>query len=276
MEADVTRDQSAIPDLTLEQFRLGELPPDRAAAVGGRAAAEPGVGARLDALAASDAGIRGGADLQSLARSVADRLGDGQNARGWRPRWPAMVAAASAAAVLMALVAGGAVTRSRFWPGASNGPGVEPSGPDRIKGEAATLLVYRKAGASSERLTDGDAARAGDLLRVGYRASTPLFGVIVSIDGRGVVTRHLPTEGAAAAQLQAGAIVPLPEAYELDDAPRWERFFLVTSRIAFDAGPTLAAAERAAASALDGAESPATLSLPAGLDQSSFLLRKIP
>ena len=45
----------------------------------------------------------------------------------------------------------------------------------------------------------------------------------------GCVTRHLPAAGARAAPLSRARPVPLPEAYELDDAPGFERFFLVTA-----------------------------------------------
>jgi hypothetical protein len=107
---------------------------------------------------------------------------------------------------------------------------------------------------------------------VAYRCASRRFGVIVSIDGRGVVTRHLPLTGAAAAALEPGATTLLDRAYELDDAPRWERFFLVTGETAFDVQVVLDAARGAAAGA--GADPPPALPLQAPLQQSTFLLRK--
>jgi hypothetical protein len=289
----VTDSRLPISDLTLERYRLGELPEARARAVATRAAADADVRARLAALAASDAAFEESRGTDVVARAVTDRLarsrGDGALAaaggRGGagspRATWPGRGALAAAAAAAAVVVTAALWSAPGLWrPTAAADPdapgGAAASGPDRIKGDAAVLLVYRKAGASAEQLTDGAAAREGDLVRVAYRASSAGFGVIVSIDGRGVVTRHLPVEGDAAVALQTGEPRPLPDAYELDDAPRWERFYLVTSARAFEVAPVVHAAERAAAStASPGADAPATLALPEGFEQASFLLRKV-
>ena len=44
------------------------------------------------------------------------------------------------------------------------------------------------------------------------------YGAVISLDGRGTVTFHLPTHGTAAAELSGRGAVPLPRSYELDDA----------------------------------------------------------
>jgi hypothetical protein len=116
------------------------------------------------------------------------------------------------------------------------------------------LVVYRRKAAQasglpgSERLGDGARAARGDVLQLAYdKAPDGLHGVLLSIDGAGRVTQHLPEEGArAAAPLVAVREIPLPSAYELDDAPNFERFVLVTSHepfavaLALDAARTLA------------------------------------
>jgi hypothetical protein len=273
------RDPSSIPDLTLERYRLDELPADQIAAIRERAALDPILRRRLAALAESDAAIQHGRDGDWLARAVADRLtrADRRINREASPRlaWGRMGWLAMASAVVV--VGSAAIwSASGLWrPRAAASTAVAggpASGPDRIKGEAAVLLVYRRTGASSERLSDGDSARPGDLVRIAYRASSAGFGVIVSIDGRGVVTRHLPVEGDAAVALQVGEPTPLADAYELDDAPRWEQFFLVTSDRVFDVARVVEAARRTPPAS--GAGPPAALPLPDGFDQSSFLLRK--
>jgi hypothetical protein len=68
------------------------------------------------------------------------------------------------------------------------------------------------------------------------------------------------------------ATVLLDHAYELDDAPRWERFYFVTGNEPFLVSAVVIAAERAALVSRD--DTPATLSLPAGLTQSVFSLQK--
>ncbi len=71
--------------------------------------------------------------------------------------------------------------------------------------------------------------------------------------------------------MRPGDAVLLDHAYELDDAPRVERFYLIASEAPFDLAPVLAAARRAAAAA--GA-TPPLLQLPPGFEQSTFSLQK--
>ncbi|MDE2734261.1 MAG: ActD-like protein, partial [Gemmatimonadota bacterium] len=58
------------------------------------------------------------------------------------------------------------------------------------------------------------------------------FGAILSVDGRGTVTQHLPATGTEAVPLAAQDTLDV--AYELDDAPRWERFYLVAADRRFE------------------------------------------
>jgi len=268
----ITRDATRVSDLMLERYLLAELPADEAMRISFRAATDPDVRARLAALQQSDVEISEQYPDDLLARQVADRVARARPSRSparVAPRW---VALAGACAVIVAAVLWIPLPRH---PGDGNAAssGVGTLEPDRIKGEIASLMLHRKVGSGSELLTDGQTARRGDLVRVAYRTSSPRFGVIVSIDGRGVVTRHLPVDGGSAVALQQGSPIALEQAYELDDAPRWERFFLVTGEFAFSVQIVLDAASRAAATSRD--EAPATLSLPSDLQQSSFLLRKV-
>jgi hypothetical protein len=139
----------------------------------------------------------------------------------------------------------------------------------RIKGVTGrpTLAVYRRTSAGSERLADGDVARPGDLLRVGYTSAGRAYGLILSIDATGAVTLHLPPSGAVAAALEPGGITLLDSAYELDAAPRIERFYFVTGSGRFDVAPVLDAARRA-----HGV--PDALPLPPGLEQVTFTVQK--
>jgi hypothetical protein len=147
-----------------------------------------------------------------------------------------------------------------------------PGDTERLKGSAhPSLAVYRRTDSGSERLADGAVARPGDLLRVGYASAGRPYGLILSIDGRGAVTLHLPPAGDRAVPLTMGKTILLDAAYELDDAPRVERFYFVTGKEAFAAEPVLSAARREAAR--QGAV-PATLPLPAGLEQVTFAIQK--
>ena len=114
-------------------------------------------------------------------------------------------------------------------------------------------------------------ARPGDLLQLGYVSAGEGYGVVVSIDGRGEITRHLPAEGARAAALTPGREILLPESYRLDDAPAFERFVLVTSPRAFSVSAVLDAARAVAAR---GEARDAPLPLPPGLAEASTLVVK--
>jgi len=107
---------------------------------------------------------------------------------------------------------------------------------------------------------------------VAYQAAGRPFGVIVSLDGRGAVTLHLPQEGEQAARLGSSGSVLLDFAYELDDAPRWERFYFVTGEANFSVTPVLEAVARLGTGNPIGA--PDALALPDGLEQFIISLDK--
>ena len=113
--------------------------------------------------------------------------------------------------------------------------------------------------------------RQGDQLRIGYRAAGRPYGAIFSIDGRGVLSQHLPGTGERAVALQPSGTTFLDFSYELDDAPRWEVFYLVTADAPFDLEPVRRSV-RAAAAAADRV--PAGLALPRGLSQAAFPVMK--
>ena len=236
-----------IPELLLERFRLNELPAATFAAVAREAAADPVVRARLDLLVRSDDEIRDRYEGM-LVRRVPPR----------RRRMRGLVLAGALAAAVVALIT---TIPNTIVPAA-------PDSDTRIKGGAArpALTVYRRTSTGSERLADGDVAHAGDLLRLGYASAGRAYGVILSIDGRGAVTLHLPPSGDVAASLAPGGVL-LDSAYELDEAPRIERFYFVTSARPFPVAPVLDAARHAGGA-------PAVLALPAGLEQATFAVQK--
>jgi len=237
-----------IPDFVLERYRLKELPERSARAVEHMMAADPSIRARLDALAASDADIQRQYapdvfihDRPAPSRRLVLRMATG--------------GAFALAALLLVLVL------PRTTP---------PEDTDRLKGSAhPSLAVYRRTDTGSERLADGAVARPGDLLRVGYASAGRPYGLILSIDGRGAVTLHLPPSGDRAVPLTPGKMVLLDAAYELDEAPRVERFYFVTAREPFAAEPVVSAARRAAQGTV-----PDALPLPPGLEQVTFAIQK--
>ena len=135
---------------------------------------------------------------------------------------------------------------------------------------APELLVYREDSRSAELLRDGAAAGEGDVVQIKYVAAGRKFGAIVSIDGRGAVTLHYPETAGGSTQLESGATAALHYAYQLDDAPGFERFFFVTAPRQFATSVVMDSARRLAR----GAARTGSLALPAGFEQASVLLTK--
>ena len=235
-----------IPDVLLERYVLNELPAAAAAAIEREIAGNPSLATRVAELVASDAEIRTRYAPVRFLRPGPSR----------RPsiRGLALAGALTAAVVTMLMVI----------------PRLPPADGDRIKGVVATdpsLAVYRRTSGGSERLADGGVVHPGDLLRVGYVAAGRAYGVILSIDGVGAVTLHMPPAGDRAVPLAQAPLTLLDTAYELDESPRIERFYFITGADAFSVAPILAAARSAHAP-------PQALPLSPGLEQVTFSVQK--
>ena len=254
-----------LPDWLLERYRLGELPAEELEEVRRALAHDAHARHRLDALDASDRRILDAHPPGPTVGAIRRRA-QGSRAAGARlPRWLVLVPAlATALVVFVAIRPPGREIADR--PGAV-------ADESRAKGLRPRLLVYRVVDRRAEALADGAAARRGDTLQLAYVSGGRRYGAIVSLDGRGQVTLHLPAaDGSAAVALQGQRETPLPRAYELDDAPAFERFFLVTSDAPFATDTVLAAGRTLASSSR--AET-GLLALPAHLDQTALSLRKV-
>ncbi len=265
-----------VPDIILERYRLNELPQREADRLTDRLRDDAALRDRLDRLARSDDEMRGNGAAEQIEERVRRRVAGQDSPGGRRSRrlasW-ALPALAAAATIFI-----GVVARTPAPPREGTGASSATDGERAKGGLRPALALYRRTANGSETLADGAVARAGDLVRVGYRPAGRSYGVILSIDGRGAVTMHLPPAGDRAAALDRGTTALLDQAYELDDAPEWERFYFVTGDTAFPVAPVMEAARRAAtdrpSTPLRAGRPPATLALPRGLEQSTFSLQK--
>lgn len=250
----------------VERAALGEAPPGAELTAEERRRVEA-LRAENDAALAEHPPARVAAEIQRrLARSDRGRR------LGLAPRVVFVAGPALAVATLVVTV-----VREPSGPDAPSGPTpstATPADPEavRIKG-AADLLAHRKTARGSAPLRSGDVVAPGDRVQLGVRLDAPAHVVVVSIDGRGVTTLHVPTDAAMPPpRFDAGA-TSLPFSYELDDAPRFERFFLVTAAGSFSTREVVTAAETLAAQpAAVAARAP--LALPANLAQLDLRLRK--
>ena len=144
-----------------------------------------------------------------------------------------IVSYAAAAVLLAALIIPAGLKNTKV--GASRAP------TERVKGAAPSnassepqIKLYRQQGREIQALNNGDFAHSGDIIQITYNAGSDAYGVIFSVDGNGNITRHFPENSWNAAQmLRSNDEIPLDFSYELDNAPDFECFILVTSKNEF-------------------------------------------
>jgi len=260
---------TSLPDWLVERAALDEVPPvsrDRIER------ADPGeLAGRVAALAGDNAAElarhpAGPAIAQIEARIAAETRQHAARRRRRRRGWLGLATGAAAVLVVTPLVARRPATDDPPRAGVTQGDGT------RVKG-APRLVAFRQVGGEVERLGQDTVVRAGDVIQLRYNAGGEGYGVIASVDGTGGVTLHFPLSEDAPPQATAMSpeTTALPNAYALDDAPRFERFFFITANDPVDVQAALAAL-RALARRDDSAT--ASLDLPAGLGQWSLRLRK--
>lgn len=251
----MSHEHARTPDYLLERLAAGDLPLEERAAVEARLDREEDGAGRLASLAVDGAATLARIPPGLVAAEVARR-----RRRGVRPLWILAPAAAAAAATLLVILPSG------------RPPTPEPERDATVvKGLRPHLVVHRQSGAADEPLAPGASARAGDLLQLAYVSAGSSYGAIVSIDGRGTVTRHWPAFGTAAGPLTPHREVLLPESFRLDDAPAFERFFLIAGDRPFPLQSVVDAAE-ALARRTDARDAP--LPLDAALVVSSIVVTK--
>lgn len=137
----------------------------------------------------------------------------------------------------------------------------------------AHLVVHRQLPGGDEVLASPATARAGDLLQLRYVRAGQRYGVIISIDGRGHVTLHSPLSPHQSSRLPAAAKASLPRAFELDDAPAFERFIFITAALPIDVEAVLLAGYALGRDPIGARTRP--LPLPTFCSQHSFVVHKI-
>lgn len=102
----------------------------------------------------------------------------------------------------------------------------------RIKGMDARMEVWKKTGDSAVQMLNLDAASEGDEIQLRYSVPEKCYGLLFSMDGNGTITMHMGDNNRAIV-LEPGKMTTLPFAYKLDNAPKFEKFFLLTSKAGF-------------------------------------------
>jgi hypothetical protein len=239
--------RTAIPELLLEQWRLGELSEERKLALAKEFSLER-IERELAKLEQAELEYWAQRQPQPKKKTI----------QSWYYAAVPLLAAASAFLVLQ-------------FSKVSTEP--EATLPDSIllKGDEQPLQAFQQTADGPRPLAEGTVLKAGDTLQLSYQAGAFSHGVIVSVDGRGTVTWHFPVTASGEQSLEKGQSIALKQSYKLDDAPRYERFFFIRSQQRIDTEALQKALKKISA---DDAYSSARLPIDPSLDQSSLLLRK--
>ncbi len=226
-------DTQTIPDLKLERYPLGELPKAEMEAITQALENNLDLQSRLLALKTSNEEIRALYSSKQQGREIEGRMNNIISGPFQKLKPLLALAAVLSLSIFVAIWIPGREIQML--------DGIDPTQllePTRIKGNAR-LFLYRKTDQGTESLTNGSMARKGERIQIHYQAGDSPYGTIFSVDGNGIFTQHLPASGDQSATLTQGDPVSLDFSYELDNAPKWERFYFITSKTAFDLKPIL-------------------------------------
>ncbi|MFT3711964.1 MAG: hypothetical protein QM817_30350 [Archangium sp.] len=241
---------NAIPDWKLERYRLKELPESDARLVSAALENDPELRARLAALEADDAATLAAHAPARVAARIELTARDSVAPKQSPLRWLVPVMAVAAALVLAFVLPRNTVDDDIIF-----------------KGDVALKLFRLDEGSEVPvRLVDGAHVKSHDLVQVAFDLQGAQYAVVVSVDGSGGATLHWPTSIASDTKVPA-AFKALPQSFELDDAPAFERFFLVVSNEPLNAATVLDDAKRAGRNG--------TLIIPPRAAQRSLLLDKV-
>ena len=218
---------NAVPDYLLEQLSAGDLPGYKQLEVIEALRVEEGGMERLENLKRSNMKILEEYPPALMAAQISNRFELSKKTEPRRSKmWlviPAFASAACAALIIWSFLPTDPVT--------NNGTDITAiDNPDYygVKGPPQ-LMIYRKAGSKTEPIKDGQFVSEGDMLQLYYNAKSARHGMIFSVDGRGSVTLHFPSEKSLPTEFEHGGKHALDFSYKLDDAPVFEQFFLVWS-----------------------------------------------
>ncbi|MFP4114550.1 MAG: hypothetical protein ACOCZB_03145 [Spirochaetota bacterium] len=245
-----------VPDILIEQYVLGELSEEEAREV----ERSEGFAERVAAIERDNVAFLRNHPADVFAVRIRNQY-ESERAEGSRDSVRTRGTTRARTLRIMAFAVPGAAALVAFAFVLFGGMGFDPGtivDPDteivRLKGAEPHIAIYRAIGngrSDAEELRDGDSASSGDTLQLAYNAAGKPYGAIVSVDGRGAVTLHYPLTVSADPDLVAGGERQLPYAYQLDDAPDFERFFFITSEETFSVARVLDQVEEQAGAIVD-------------------------
>lgn len=249
-----------ISDFKLERYLLGELPESEMAALQKREAEDEIFAARVAEMRLQGKCFVAENPFAALEERI-EAAGGVEN-RAVAPRNTLWLKVAAALVIALGIFSAVVLNRNVDTFDSQNAS-MEVALADmdngtRIKGMQASLEVWKKTGDSAVQMVNLGDAHEGDEIQLRYRVPQKCFGMLFSMDGNGTITMHMG-EGNKAIELEPGKMTTLPFAYKLDNAPKFEKFFLLTSQNAFE---------------IDGNDIDKSLK-QTGVESVSFTLRKV-
>lgn len=246
-----------IPDWKLEKYLTGDLPAEEMREIREMEATDEIFAGRVKMLREDNAAILKRLPFEKLSEKIAMMSGRSNAGAGNTVRVNfKLVKLAAAAALVLAVVTvalfsqrslseqGGTVlaNNAKMANGVNGVQVMEVAMADasgagddglRIKGMDARMEVWKKTGDSAVQMENLGEAREGDEIQLRYAVAEKCFGLLFSMDGNGTITMHMG-EGNRAIGLEPGKMTTLPFAYKLDNAPKFEKFFFLTSKSEFE------------------------------------------
>ncbi len=227
-----------IPDWKLERYLTGDLPEGEMREIRELEKTDEMLAHRVKLLREDNAAILRKMPFERLAEKM-DARDSGEEREGDVVRF-GFVKFAAAAALVLAVVSVALFSQREIGPATDGGARAMdvaladvPDDGTRIKGLDARMEVWKKTGDSAVQMSNLGEAREGDEIQLRYAVPEKCYGMLFSMDGNGTVTMHM-ADGSQAIALEPGKMTTLPFAYKLDNAPKFEKFFLLTSRAAFE------------------------------------------
>ena len=212
-----------ISEFHLERFVLSELPPEKMKEIEAELKVDPALQLRLEQIREKNKQFLEENSEDWFAHSLNTKLGSQQSLETspvktpWFLKWSPVLACL----VVMALLPGMLADKHGL-------DGI------RTKGLQPVINLYKKDMNGVIKLDEYERVSEGDQLQVIYNnpENKKLFGLILSIDGKGVETNHLSRGETSSVSLKNGK-TSLETSYELDDAPASEVFYFVYSNQQF-------------------------------------------
>ena len=237
-----------IPDWKLEKYLTGDLPAEEMREIREMEATDEIFAGRVKMLREDNAAILKKLPFEKLSEKIAMMPGRSNAGAGNTVRVNfKLVKLAAAAALVLAVMTvalfsqrsisqeGGTVLATAANTQLMEVAMADVSGDDglRIKGLSARMEVWKKTGDSAVQMENLGEAREGDEIQLRYAVAEKCYGLLFSMDGNGTITMHMG-HGNRAVELEPGKMTTLPFAYKLDNAPKFEKFFFLTSKSEFE------------------------------------------